>query len=168
MVYKVIGTLVILLGGGYIAAGISRFERRRLQVLDGYISLVYYIKGQIECFARPIREILAGVDPAILSACLGLVHTGEAVTLPDGGARLLLSLVDESRLYLAPESERLLVTFSSELGRTYRAEQVARCDHYIEALGEERRRLGESLGARIRLASMLTLCAAAGLAVLLW
>ncbi len=168
MIYKLIGSLVIFLGGGYVAASIGHFERRRLRVLDGYISLVYYIKGQIDCFARPIREILLGVDPAILAACLGVEHGAEHARLPEGGARLLLGLVDESRLYLAPESERLLVTFSSELGRSHRTEQVARCDYYIEALREERRRLGETLHTRVRLGSILCLCTAAGLAVLLW
>ncbi len=168
MIYKLIGSLVILLAGGYISVQISHYERRRLRVLDGYISLVYYIKGQIECFARPLREILSEVDPLILADCLGLDRLGETRPLTDGGARFLHALVDESRLYLAPESERLLVSFSAELGRTYRAEQVARCDHYIAALGEERRRLGESLQARIRLGSVLCLCMAAGLAVLLW
>ncbi len=167
MIYKLIGSLIILLAGGYIAGSVSRFEHRRLRVLDGYISLIHYIKGEIECFARPVREILMGADPAILAACLGLDGHTEG-RLPEGGDRLLLGLVDESRLYLAPESERLLATFSSELGRTYRAEQVARCDYYMQALGEERRRLADTLHARVRVGCVLCLCCAAGLAVLLW
>ena len=82
------------------------------------------------------------------------------MTLPD--------MIRGSRLYLEPETERLLTAFSSELGHTFREEQVARCDHYLEALGEERRRLAEALPGRIRMNSVLCLCCVMGVAVLLW
>ena len=72
MIYKVIGTVILLLAGGYISAAMTRFERRRLRVLDGYISLIYYIKGQIDCYAMPLSDILARADPAVIAACLGL------------------------------------------------------------------------------------------------
>ena len=61
MIYKVIGTVILLLAGGYISAAMTRFERRRLRVLDGYISLIYYIKGQIDCYAMPVHILGGGV-----------------------------------------------------------------------------------------------------------
>ena len=57
--YKIIGGLLILGTGGYIALAVNRFERRRLRVLDAYISLLYYIKGQIDCYALPVGDILS-------------------------------------------------------------------------------------------------------------
>ncbi len=170
MIYKLIGSLTLILTGGYVALTVSRFERRRMAVLDAYISLIYYIKGQIDCYALPIGDILLRADPELLAACLGV--DGEVpADIPrrflEGGAPLP-ALVRESRLYLGPECERLLMTFAGELGHTFRAEQVARCDHYIAALGEERRRLCESLPARVRVSTALSLCAALGAAILLW
>ena len=148
---------------------VSRFERRRLRVLDGYISLLYYIKGQIDCYAMPLADILARADPALIAACLG-VETGQLSPSPGirAGGDALPALLRESRLYLDPECERLLTTFAGELGTTYRAEQVSRCSYYIEALTRERGRLADTLPARLRTCGTLCICCAVAAAVLLW
>lgn len=172
MIYKALGSLFLLMAGGYLSVSVSRYQRRRLFVLDAYLSLIYHIKGQIDCYAMPLRDILAAVDPGLLAACLGSDDPRTALELvpnllatPESPLPLL---VRESRLYLEPETERLLTAFALELGATHRIDQVARCDHYITVLGEERHRLLETLPTRIRVGSTLCLCAAAGAAVLLW
>jgi hypothetical protein len=137
-------------------------------VLDGYISLIYYIKGQIDCYAMPISDILAGVDPAIIAACLGLEGNVHMPRLGEGEESPLPGLVQESRLYLDTESERLLTTFTGELGRNFRAEQVSRCDYYVTALTEERKKLMDTLPARLRATCTLCICCALVAAVLLW
>lgn len=163
---KLAGSLLLLLAGGYLSLAITHFERRRLRVLDGYISLIYYIKGQIDCYALPLTDILERADPAILAACLGLETPSR---LPEPCASDSLShLVEAGRLYLEPESERLLTNLSGELGTTFRAEQVNRCQHYIDALTQERRRLADTLPARLRATCTLCLCGAIAAAVLLW
>ena len=172
MIYKALGSLLLLLAGGYLALSVSRYERRRLLVLDAYLSLIYHIKGQIDCYAMPIRDIFAMLDPVLLAACLGVddpdvatAWRSQRLGVPESP---LPALVEEGRLYLSPEAERLLSSFARELGSTHREDQVARCDHYIAVLGEERHRLVESMTTRIRVGSTLCLCAAAGAAVLLW
>ena len=164
------GTAFLLLAGGYLSVFFNRMERKRLLVLDGYISLLRFIKGQIDCYAMPIEDILAIADPTLLSACMG--EKSQEICLDDKGyMRVLPALPDmvrESRLYLEPESERLLNRFAAELGQTYRVEQVMRCEHYIQALGEERRKLSETAPLRVRMNSVLCLCCALGVAVLLW
>lgn len=162
MIYKIIGCVILFIAGGYVSLSVVRFERRRLRVLDGYISLIYYIKGQIDCYALPIMDILQRADPSLIAACLGL----EGDTLPS--VTPLPLMVEESRLYLEPESERLLSTFTGELGSTQRSEQVARCDYYIEALTEERKRLRDTLPARLRVTGVLCMCCATLAAILLW
>ena len=67
VIYKLLGSLVLLFAGGYVSIAITRFERRRLRVLDGYISLIYYIKGQIDCYAMPLSDIMASADPTVLA-----------------------------------------------------------------------------------------------------
>ena len=168
MIYKLVGSLVLLLAGGYISLAMAHFERRRLRVLDGYISLIYYIKGQIDCYAMPLSDILARADPAVIAACLGLEPTDPLPAPSPDGEPPLPAMVRESRLYLEPESERLLTTLTGELGATYRAEQVARCDYYVAALTEERRKLNDTLPARLRATCTLCICCAIGAAVLLW
>lgn len=165
--YKLLGTLILLGAGGYVSLAMNRFERRRLSVLDGYLSLIQYIKGQIDCYAMPLTDILARADPSLIAACLGL--DGPRGSEPAGGGMLPLpSLVSESRLYLEPESERLLTAFTGELGNTFRAEQVARCDYYLEALTRQRGKLADTLPARLRVGSTLCMCCAAAATILLW
>lgn len=168
MIYKILGGALLLLAGGYVSVWLMRFERRRLRVLDGYISLIYYIKGQIDCYAMPLGDILASADPAIIAACLGLDERALPPPTYVENEAPLPHMVKESRLYLDEESERLLTTFTGELGRNYRAEQVNRCDYYITALTEERRKLAETMPARVRTCSILCVCAAIAAAVLLW
>ncbi len=170
MIYKLMGGALLLLAGGYVSIAISRFEHLRLRVLDGYISLIYYMKGKIDCYAMPVNDILMQADPALIAACLGRTGRGHIVVTEwiTVGEMPLTALIRESRVYLAPESERLLTTFSGELGHTYRVEQVARCDYYIQALDEERRRLKDALPARLRVSGVLCLCCAIGAAMLLW
>lgn len=168
MIYKLVGGIVLLLAGGYVSMALSRFEHRRLRVLDGYISLIHYIKGQIDCYAMPLPDIFARIDPAIIAACLGLDSDTPLPVFSVRGEHPLSNMVQESRLYLDPESERLLNAFTGELGNAYRAQQVARCEHYLEALTEERKKLHATLPARLRTGSILCLCCALGAAVLLW
>lgn len=167
MVYKIIGSLLLAGAGGYLAMMLSRFERRRLLVLDGYLSLIRCIKGQIDCFSMPLEDILAGIDPSVLSACRGEDAPDERYPSPRS-VPSLPRLLDDSRSYLGRESERLLSSFAGELGRTHRAEQVSRCDYYLSALGEERRRLADALPGRLRTGSTLCITCALAMAVLLW
>lgn len=168
MAYKLAGTLLLLLVGGYLSAVMTRFERRRLRVLDGYISLLSYVRGQIDCYARPLTDILAGADPQVLAACLGLDANEPFPPLSAEGEPPLPALIKESRLYLEPESERLLLTMTGELGGGYRAEQVSRCDYYLTALLRERGKLNDTLPSRRRGVSVLCVCSTLGLALLLW
>ena len=168
MLLKIIGSGILLLAGGYVSLAIVAFERRRLRVLDGYISLIYYIKGQIDCYALPLTDILASVDPTILLACLGVDTGALRLSAVPPETCDLTDMVRQSRLYLQPESERLLTTMTGELGTTYRTEQVRRCEYYLSALTEERHKLYETLPGRLRTTCTLCLCCALGTAVLLW
>ena len=170
MILKCIGTLLLLGAGGYLSMSFNRFERRRLRVLDGYISLIYYIKGQIDCYAMPLADILNRADPALVADCLGIDGGAYPSSIAGGYGEpcALPALVQGSRPYLPPECERLLTTFTGELGISYRAEQVARCDYYVQALTRERQKLADAMPARLRTAATLSLCAAVAAVVLLW
>lgn len=163
LLFKWLGAGMILLMGGYAALAMNRMERRRLDVLDGYISLLRYVKGQINCYAKPVPEILSGADPDLLRVCMGEWRGRQLV-----GGESFLCLIDAARLYMEPETERLLRNFSAELGQTFRTEQVTRCDDYILALNAEREKLATAAPMRVRVNSVLSLCAAMGIVILLW
>ncbi len=167
MLYKYLGMAILLLVGAYASISMNRMERRRLEVLDGYISLLRYIKGQINCYAMPLEDILSAADPLLLATCVGessrRLPPERPVSIPT-----LPEMIVSARLYMEPETERLLNNFTAELGHTFRAEQVTRCEDYIQALGEERRKLAEATPMRVRINSILSMCTALGLVILLW
>ena len=157
MTLKLIGALIFCLSGVVMAISYRRFQLKKLQTLDGFVSLLFYIKGQIECFARPRSEILLTLPPEIFCAC----------NCP-GGAETFEELVEESRIYLDEEALRLVCAFASEFGGVFRDEQLRRCDYYISALSEERRRVFASVGARSRAGGALWICGCVGIIILLW
>ena len=154
---KWLGVGVMLGVTAYSALRTTRAERARLALLDAWIALLYYVRGQIDCFSLPMDEILCRADKSLLAE---LGHTG-------GQARLSV-LLERTALRLDKDTRRTLEVFLRELGSTYREEQVRRCDHYLGQLQAGRERLAAQLPARIKLCVTLHFCLALGAAVLLW
>ena len=157
MTLKLVGGIIVIISSVFVAVAHRNFQERRLRTLDGFIALLMYIKGQVDCYALPLYEILMSVPPEILCNC----------NCPEG-AESLDELVSESRIYLEEESLRLLEAFSVEFGSTFREEQLRRCDFYLNSLVEERKRLSEDVVKRSRVGSALSICSSLGLLILLW
>lgn len=154
---KLFGGLLVLLAGGLAAGTYARFEKKRLLVLDGWIELLLYIRGQIDCYLMPIDRILTLADRDLLRAC----SVGKPVTTLTQALRGAIP-------YLDPESRRLLSALARELGSSYREEQLKRCDYYLQALQRQREKLEQALPNRIKLGATVSLCVAIGAAILLW
>ncbi|MBQ8432213.1 MAG: hypothetical protein IJX28_04950 [Clostridia bacterium] len=156
MVGKLLGSLLLLVAG----LGLAHMERlrgkHRLAVLDAWIALLLFIRNQIDCYLRPLEEILS--------------HP-HAPSLPYGSrpaAPTLAAWIDASLPDLEPEAQRLLKALAEELGGSYRTEQLRRCDYYLSALQGLRAKQAEGLSARARATTALCICSALGVAVLLW
>ena len=156
MVYKALGSVFLCLCGGLSSIYISKFEKKRLSVLDSFISLIFYIKGQVDCYSMPLDEILGTAPPKLLESCSYACGEG------------LIYMVEKSRVFLSEESFRLIYCFSSEFGSTYREEQMKRCDYYIEALTREREILAGEIPKRSKIYSTLAICSSLCLAIMLW
>lgn len=154
---KLLGTLMILLAGSGASLCAVHYERARLRLLDGWIDLILFIRGQIDCYLTPIDEILRALDPELLRLCMGST-----------GCTSLSALLQAGRLYLSPEAYRLLFGFVREIGSSYREEQLRRCDYYLEALRTLREKVAEEQPVRIRLSVTLGLCLSIATAILLW
>lgn len=158
MTVKFIGSLLVVLAGGVLSFSFCRFEKKKLSVLDSYISLLFYIKGQIDCYSKPISDILKSADREIIEGCG--CRFSDSMNLDD--------MLEEGKIYLERESMRLLSCFSKEFGSTYKDEQLRRCDYYIEALLEERRGLSDDIPSRNKVGSAIWMCASFGLMIVLW
>lgn len=157
MILKLIGSIVVVASSISVAISHRVFQEKKLRTLDGFIALLMYIKGQVDCYALPLYEMLMGIPPEILYDCNSPL-----------GVESLDELIGESRVYLEDESLRLLESFSLEFGSIFREEQLRRCDFYIEALVEERKRLSADVERRARVGGALSVCAMIGLVILLW
>ena len=158
MPIKLFGSLLIALAGGALSLSFCKFEKKRLSVLDSYISLLFYIKGQIDCYSRPISDILSGADISVIEGC------GYRSGIP----KSILEMLPSSKIYLERESMRLLLSFADEFGSTYKQEQLRRCDYYIEALLEQRHALCSEIPSRSRVGSALWMCASFAIMIILW
>ena len=154
---KVIGSGLLALSGIVSAVSLRLYHRRRVDTLDGFISLIFYIKGQVDCYARPIGDIMFSLPPEICRTC----------NCPKGAATLE-DLIDESKLYLDREGMRLLTSFANEFGSIFREEQTRRCDHYISMLTSLREQISTRLEGEMRSGSAVCICISLCLAVLLW
>ena len=154
---KLLGGAVLVLAGGLASALAVYREKKRLSSMDAWIDLIVFIRGQIDCYLRPLDEILAYADPALLANCAARPQDKTLSHI----LQRALSLHDE-------ESRRLLSGFVREMGDGYREEQVKRCDYYLTALQARREKLYEEIPQRIKLACTLCLCASVGAVILLW
>ena len=157
MLIKLIGSIILTLSGAGFAISLCRYQRRKLITLDGFISLISYIKGQIDCYARPIGDILLSMPPEIFYDC----------NCPKG-AESLEEMIEESKIYLEEEPLRLLRLFAGEFGSTFREEQLRRCEHYLSLLIEKRTQLERMVESRSKTGSALWICGALSLTILLW
>ena len=157
LAFKLIGALFLLASGVGLAVGAARVERARLQVHDGLISLIFFVKGRIDCYAMPAEQILLEMDKGILADCRcpGQVDSIEA-------------LLPHVKSYLDPETYRVLQSFGQGLGSGFRDEQIKRCDYYIELLRQKRMQLESELPARARTNGMIWILCAVGAVILLW
>ena len=102
---KFIGFLLILAAGGGAAALSVRTERRRLEVLDGWIDLIAYVRSRIDCFLMPQDVILASCGRELILRCGG--------TLP---CHSFSALARAAERYLTPEGARLIGAFTHGIG----------------------------------------------------
>lgn len=157
LAFKIAGAILVLASGAGLAVGAMRFERVRLQVHDGLISLIFHIKGRIDCYAMPAEQIMLEMDKGILADCRcpGQVDSIEA-------------LLPHVKAYLDSETYRVLQAFGQGLGGGFRDEQIKRCDYYIELLRQKRLQLESELPQRTKANGMIWMLCAVGAVILLW
>ncbi len=122
---------------------------------EAFIALIRYVRGQVECFALPIGEILRRCDKEILGACSWHL---------DVPPQSLEELADGCEFYDSGV-ERIFMEFASSFGQSYREDSVRECDYYLDALTERERALMSELPKKKKLNA--TLCISGALALII-
>ena len=124
-------------------------------MIEAYLSLLRYIRAQIDCYALPIGDIFEKCDGERLMAC------GWRETLaPNGFDELFLcSNINDKT------ARDIILEFCADFGQNYREEQLKRCDFCISALESRREDLFLRLTDKKKL--NLALCLSASVAVII-
>lgn len=155
--FRLAGVLMLACSGLAVSQTLNRRATAALCQTEGFMALIRAVRGQIECFARPIGQILFSCERETLDAC------GYAGEMPPSD---LAVLVKQVRVYDAP-TVAAVARFSEEFGRGYRADEVRACDYTLSLLEDRRTRLAGELPQKKKRNVVLCVCASLALALLL-
>lgn len=156
-IFKLTGVFVVAscgIGGTYL---LNLNARAALWQAEGFISLLRFLRSEVECFALPIPSILARCPEEIWRACS---YKAEAV--PKNIEEVIKSSdIKDARILSCLER------FGRSFGRGYRQEQLSICDECIGELEQIRKRIADQLPARIKTNGAICICSAMAVVILL-
>lgn len=133
--YKIAGSISIVFSGLIVYFEMQRYENMKIKQINSYISLIEYIKNQIECFLLPIDAIIRSCNKELIKNCGIDTEYRNATKLDD--------LIESARFYCGEECIELIRQFANDFGQGYMAEQLRLCDYYRGELIKERDKLKE-------------------------
>lgn len=154
---RMIGAVAVVVSGIYAAYLFNSGTRQILKQTESFISLLRFLRSQIECFALPLPQALGRCPTEILQGC---GYYGNEV--PISGKQFI------SECYISDDHVRRDVErFFSEAGKGYREEQLNLCDYCISLLEERRVSLASQLPMKIKVNSALSIAGAVAVVILL-
>ena len=120
---------------------------------EAVISLIRFLRSEIECFSMPLPRALERCPADILVGC---GYKGDAA--PRMPSELLSGISDKV-------TYAQLARFCDEIGKGYRDEQLALCDYYLAVFEERRIKLSEQLPVKRKM--NCALCVSSALAILI-
>lgn len=149
IIYKAIGAGCILGSALTLYFEMQRYQTKRIEQLEAFLSLVEYIKNQIECYLLPIDEILLSCDESLLIKC-GAEQ--------DAKFRDLYELVCAIKIFGDEDAELMIASFSKDFGTQYRREQIKSCDLFCDGLRAEIEKLKDKNIKERKVRLALCLC----------
>ena len=157
MALRIVGAAILSLCGVLFAAHLNRRAECRLRQVEGWISLLRFVKAQVECFSLPMSEILRRCDKEVLRSC----------GYPADLSPKSFSAMIEAASFCDGESARIARAFSEEFGKGYREEEMRGCDYYLAQLEAHKECLAKKLPAQKKMNATLSVCTALALVLLL-
>ena len=117
---KLIGGVMIVASSMSTASYIASREKKKIEEIEGLISLIRHIRNQIDCFSMPMGNILSSCTDILLK--LGVSE--KISSLSELASKLEVTCT---------ECERIINDFSSSIGKGYREREIKICD---KAIGE--------------------------------
>lgn len=153
-----VGTVAVCLSAIGLGSSYASSLKREKESLGGLLSLCERIETRIECFRQPLPEIYRDLDDRRLDP--EFLHD-----LKESGLSYALTR-NRRRLCIRQELYSELLSFASELGKSYAEGQVRLCRKYEARLRDSLEGIEASLPSRTRLSLTLSAAAAAMAAIL--
>lgn len=145
MLVKIIGSVLLLISSALCASRMISAEKSKIDTIETFISLISYIRNQIDLYSSPIGKILDKIS----SDTLDKLHlTSPPVKFDD--------LLKTEGLPIGEETEKTLREFSSSLGKSYREMQIKLCDKALSELEAQKKKLQTAFPSRKK--TILALC----------
>ncbi len=155
-ILKLLGSTMLIFSGFSVYFEIQKSENRKIKQINAYISLIEYIKKQIECFLLPIDSILCSCDEHIIRECIGS-DSDEIESLDE--------LFAATSFCIDAEAVAHISSFVRDFGSYYREGQIRACEICRDELSKISRTMCENTAKNKRV--ILTLCLCASLSVIL-
>lgn len=126
LIFKLLGGTSIFLSASMFYFEARRYEKAKLGQTDAFVTLLRYIKKQIECFSAPISTIIGQCDSKLLEEC-GIYLKGKK-------EMFFSQLLQNCTFYIDAEAIDIIKKFANEFGKSYREDQLKSCDYYISEL----------------------------------
>ena len=154
MIPKIIGSALVL----SVALTLSMIKNRRIDEkisqLSSLCALISFFRLQIDLYCAPIGEIFKRADKDVVLRCRFRKDPLTADAFTDIDTCLSSDVIS------------LLSSFASELGGSYRDEQLKSCDYHLAKLKERLSRLEKDAPNEKKLNTVLFLSAATGIIIL--
>ena len=161
VVIKALAAVLVLFTARTLTAEYKKFTEKRLAVLDGFISLLAFIKNELSCRARTSAEWAGEFASASLNE---IGFTDELVRT--GSLHSAFLHVNEGGTALGDESRKLLGSYFSSFGKSYREEEIKEASRVHEELLRIVSREKNDIQRSLRATHVLTYATAVGLIIL--
>ena len=156
-ILRIIGALMIAFSGAFAAYFLNRDAKETLSQTECFISLVRFLRAQIECFSMSVPKALDRVPDEMFSGC---GFSGEERPQSMGEFLDGCRVTDDAVM-------RDMRRLAEDLGKGYREEQLTLCDYCLSLLEGQRARIAGQLPLKIKVNSVLSLAGAAAVVILL-
>lgn len=133
---------------------LNKAEGARLEQTEGLIALIKFLRTQIDCFSMPVGEALSRCPREVLDRCVSV-----------GGRLSSAEELCEKLKTNDRQTRCIMEQLCRQIGRGYRAEQLALCDGICEQLEQRRGALAQQLPLKKKRNS--TLCVSGALVLVI-
>lgn len=154
---KIIGSLIIIFSSVMIANSMNKKIDRSISSVSALRALFEHTKNMIECYSLPASEILRRLESSCLFA-LGY--------LKDELPRDFFELEKHSQIE-DTEAREMLVAFSKDFGKSYRADELLRCSLFVERARAREQKLIKDAIKRKKVNLTVAICSALSIIILI-